>query len=108
MLITPTDTEEILSIVALLKPNASSGYYSMSSKIVRECIRHIGNSLYDIISNSLLSGVFPDSLKLAKVLPIYKADDRLSVSNYRPISVLPVLNFRQNCVQASFILYNSL
>ena len=108
MFITPTDTEEILSIVALLKPNVSPGYDSISSKIVRECISHIGNSLYDIFSNSLLRGVFLDSLKLAKVLPIYKADDRLSVSNYRPISVLPFFNFRQNYVQASFILYNSL
>ena len=77
--ITPTDTEEILSIVAVLKPNASPGYDSISPKVVRKCIRHIGNSLCDIFNKSLLSGIFPDGLKLAKVIPIYKAHDRLSV-----------------------------
>ena len=75
MFITPTDTEEILSIAALLKPNASHGYDSISPKVVRKCISHIGNSLCDIFNKSLRSGVFPDGLKLAKVIPIYKADD---------------------------------
>ena len=32
----------------------------------------------------------PDKLKLAKVIPIYKSDNKLSVNNYRPISLLPV------------------
>ena len=45
MFSSPTDTEEILSIVALLKPNASPGYDSISSKVVRKCISHIDNSL---------------------------------------------------------------
>ena len=89
MFIIPTDTEEILSIAALLKPNVSPGYDPISPKVVRKCISNIGNSLHDIFNKSLWSGVFADGLKLAKVIPIYKADDRLSVSNYRPISVLP-------------------
>ena len=37
---------------------------------------------------SLEQGVFPDQLKLAKVVPIFKYGDRLKVSNYRPISIL--------------------
>ena len=38
---------------------------------------------------SLEKGVFPDDLKIAKVTPIYKANDNSDISNYRPISVLP-------------------
>ena len=30
--------------------------------------------------------------KLAKVIPIHKSDSKLDVSNYRPISILPVLS----------------
>ena len=45
MFITPTDSEEIISIVALLKPNASPGYDSIPPKVVRKCISHIGNFL---------------------------------------------------------------
>ena len=37
------------------------------------------------------NGFFPESLKLAKVIPIYKSGDQEDFSNYKPISFLPVL-----------------
>ena len=37
---------------------------------------------------SLMEGVFPSELKLAKVVPIFKAGESDKVTNYRPISVL--------------------
>ena len=37
-------------------------------------------------------GVFPDSLKKAPVTPIPKEGDICNLSNYRPISVLPVFS----------------
>ena len=39
-----------------------------------------------------MQGVFPDELKLAKVIPLYKRDNPMSIINYRPISILPVLS----------------
>ena len=44
-----------------------------------------------IINLSLIQGKFPDSLKIAKVVPIFKQGSRLLYTNYRPISVLPAL-----------------
>ena len=44
---------------------------------------------------SIVKGIFPDDLKIAKVTPTYKADNSSNVSNYRPISALP-------CVQSSY------
>ena len=41
---------------------------------------------------SFLTGRFPDKLKITKVTPIFKSDNRKLVSNYRPISVLPVFS----------------
>ena len=41
-----------------------------------------------MINQSILQGYFPEELKLAKVLPIYKSEDEQLVQNYRPISIL--------------------
>ena len=41
-----------------------------------------------LINRSFTEGVFPDELKLARVVPILKAGDPSQIANYRPISVL--------------------
>ena len=45
-----------------------------------------------IINQSILSGTFPDKLKLAKVIPIHKKGDDTKIDNYRPISILPAIS----------------
>lgn len=39
----------------------------------------------------LISGVVPDQLKIARVIPLFKSGDKSTFTNYRPVSVLPVL-----------------
>ena len=52
----------------------------------------ISASLCDIFNLSIATGVFPDSCKIARVAPIFKSGQTDDRSNYRPISVLPVLS----------------
>ena len=40
----------------------------------------------------ITSGIFPDDLKIAKIIPLYKKGDINSITNYRPISLLPSLS----------------
>ena len=48
--------------------------------------------LLHIVNLSLKSGIFPEKMKIAKVLPLYKAGEKTDVNNYRPISLLPLFS----------------
>ena len=39
----------------------------------------------------MAQGLFPQSLKRAKILPIFKSKDKLNIANYWPISILPFI-----------------
>ena len=55
-------------------------------------LHHISQPLVYIFNLSLQSGLCPDSMKIAKVSPVYKKGSKLDPGNYRPISVLPILS----------------
>ena len=44
------------------------------------------------INDCLLKGSFPDSLKLANIIPVLKKDEPTDKENSRPVSVLPLLS----------------
>ena len=83
---------ELKSIVNDLASNKSPGYDDISPKVIKAVIDSIHLPLCDIFYKSLQTGCFPDNLKIAKVVPIYKGDDKTLVNNYRPISVLSVFS----------------
>ena len=64
----------------------------ISPRIFKNAADIISPTLLQIINNSLHNGHFPDSLKIAKMFPNHKGDETDDPSNYRPISVLPVLS----------------
>ncbi|CAH1970091.1 unnamed protein product [Acanthoscelides obtectus] len=51
----------------------------------------ISDPLLNILNTSLIEGEFPEALKFALVLPIYKKGDPDDMNNYRAISLL--MNF---------------
>ena len=46
---------------------------------------YIGNPFSHICNLSFLEGVYPDSLKIVNVIPLYKAEDPMCFNNYRPV-----------------------
>ena len=48
--------------------------------------------LTDCINDAINKGVFPDSLKIAKITPVHKKDEPTDKENYEPVSVLPLLS----------------
>lgn len=70
----------------------ATGLDGISAYMLKLAAREITGSLTHILNNSIKTSVFPTQWKHAKVIPIYKNDSSLEVSNYRPISILPVLS----------------
>ena len=85
----PTDPFEITTIVNSLKNSRSEGVDGINISIVKACIDLIALPLSTIFNKSISTGIVPNQLKIAKVIPVFKADDRCQFINYRPISILP-------------------
>ena len=83
-----TKPDDIEKIIRNLKPKSSAGCDNISTKLLKEIENVISRPLSIIINQSLCTGIFPDKLKIAKVIPLYKKDDDRSFGNYRPISLL--------------------
>ena len=75
-----------------LKRNKAADFDDLSSNIVIDAYDTLKNSLFHVFKVSIEQGIFPDSLKIAKVTPIFKSGDKENVSNYRPIYILPVFS----------------
>jgi len=86
------DVENVAKIIDKLKPKSSSGIDGISNKILKMIKNEILHPFTLIINQSLENGIFPDKLKIAKVVPLHKKNEDYLFENYRPISVLPSLS----------------
>ena len=57
--------------------------------LIKNVIPYIVVPLKHIFNLSLMNGVFPDSMKIARVIPLFKSGNTKEFSNYRHISLLP-------------------
>jgi hypothetical protein len=48
--------------------------------------------LWEVPTRVLHEGIFPDRIKYATTVPVYKKGDKNTVANYRPISILTSIN----------------
>ena len=81
--------KEFANAFLTLKSNKSPGYDGISSNVVKTLFDSIASPLKHIFQLSIKTGKFPDSLKIAKITPIFKSGETFCLTNYRPISVLP-------------------
>jgi hypothetical protein len=79
-----------LKIINTLCYCVASGYDNIPMWIVRRSSHLIIEPLMHLINLSINSGIVPQQLKIAPVVPIFKSGDNSVFSNYRPISVLPI------------------
>ena len=82
----------LTKVIKSLKTKNSAGPDGISTKLLKYLSPALVKPLTLIINQSIISGIFPDRLKIAKVLPLYKKDDKFNVENYRPISLLSAIS----------------
>ena len=88
----PTEENEIRKIAFELPTKSSSGYDNVSIVLLKEIIGDIVEPLSFIFNQSMQSGKFPDSMKLAEVILLYKSKEHYLECNYRPISLLTTIS----------------
>ncbi len=87
MFLMPITPQEIVTITSSLK-NGADGVDGVQMKIIKQVIHEISSPLCHVFNLSFQQGIFPNILKLAKVIPIYKIEDRQIFSNYSPTNVV--------------------
>ena len=83
---------EIRNLIDSLENKSSSGFDNISNIILKKLKSAIVPPLTKIVNLSLATGVFPEKMKHADVVPLYKNKNRKEVTNYRPISLLLTLS----------------
>jgi len=64
----------------------------LGPRILKEICPEITNPLAHVFNLSFTTGIVPESLKLAGVIPVYKKGAKNESGNYRPISLLSVFD----------------
>ena len=90
MFLFPANEQEILEIIQNLENKSSSGDDYISNLIIKSASTIIAPYLTGLVNKSMNQGVFPDKLKNAKVIPLFKEGSKTDVNNYRPISLLKI------------------
>ena len=91
MYLNPVTENEVEKILGNLKDSAA-GWDDIKPNLVKMVKSYIKTPLTHICNLSLSQGIFPEELKIANVLPLFKNGDEMIFSNYRPVSILPVFS----------------
>ena len=82
----------VLSFLKKIDEKKATGLDRIPSKLLKMAASIIAPSLTSIFSKSILTGIYPNDWKAAKVTPLLKKGIKSDPNNYRPISVIPVVS----------------
>ena len=90
--VVPVNITDVMILLLQLDDSKSPGPDDVPIKLIKIAAPLIAINLVNIFNLSLSSGQFPNLMKLAKVIPIFKAGEKSNMNNYRPISLLPIFS----------------
>jgi hypothetical protein len=90
MFMRPATLNEVVSVIGNL-PNKNNSL-QLPLKFLKYVKYEIAVILCTLFNLCIEQGTYPDNLKIAKIIPLYKSGSHCSLTNYRPISLLPLIN----------------
>jgi endonuclease V-like protein UPF0215 family len=88
----PTNCEEIKKIITNLKNKTSHGHDKINNQYLKLFKTEISVPLEIIFNKSIIEGTFPESMKQAHIIPIYKTGSKSETNNYRPVALLSCIS----------------
>ena len=82
----------LLNVLKNIEATKTAGIDQISGKFLKDGARILAKPVSELCSFSMALGSFPDACKIAKVKPLFKKSSKTDPSNYRPISLLPLLS----------------
>lgn len=82
-----TNEQYVRNIVKTVN-NCSPGWDKLNPNICKQTIDCYARELTQLLNQSYDQGIFPDELKMAKVVPLFKQGKTSLIENYRPVSIL--------------------
>ena len=92
MYLTEIGPHEIEEIIQHLGSNKAGDIYNSNTNLVKLGGSVLTQIMTLLFNKSFDQGVFPSALKVSKIVPIHKGDSLFELSNYRPISLLPIFS----------------
>lgn len=87
MALFPSDRNEIINILKQIKQNSNLNDF-LPSDHLKKCSDILAEPISTCLNECFSSGEFPNNLKCARIVPIFKDGDSLLTGNYRPISII--------------------
>lgn len=88
----PVSKFEVMKTIRSLANKSSNDVFGFSALLIKKIDLQILDVLCPLINACFQHAVFPDCLKRAVVIPIFKRGERKELNNYRPISLLPIFS----------------
>lgn len=79
---------DVFNALISLDPSKAMGIDHIGPKVLKYCATALCTPVHHLFSVSLCTGQLPNEWRTHLITPIFKAGDRSSIKNYRPISLL--------------------
>jgi len=99
----PTTTSVVFTHLNKLAKTKATGLDNISARLIRECADIISGPLCDLFNKSLMSGIFPDVWKCARVTPLFKQGESFDLNKYIPTYLSDFRSrqsVREDCVRS--------